>query len=96
MNQSDVPRIANFIREVDRVQAFYATLPGNTRWEVYSGAAVDGHDGMTVTLWRDDAAMLEAAHGPGHHRTRMDHQRHVAHFDRSSFTRTRIIVSKGT
>ena len=93
---ADMPRIANFIREVDRVQAFYATLPGNIRRAVYSGGGVDGHDGMTVTLWRDDAAMLEAAYRPGHHRTQMDHQRDVGHFDRSSFTRTRILATRGT
>jgi len=92
---ADVPRIANFIREVDRVQAFYATLPGNIRRAVYSGAGVDGHDGMTVSIWRDDAAMLAAAYRPGHHRAQMDHQRDVGHFDRSSFTRTRIIASTG-
>ena len=39
--------------------------------------------------------MLEAACRPGRHRTQMDHQRDVGHFDRSSFTRTRIIASKG-
>jgi hypothetical protein len=91
----DMPRISRFIREVDNVVAFYAMLPDNLRRGVYSGGGVDGHDGMTVTLWRSDSAMMEAAYRPGHHRDQIDHQRDVGHFDRSSFTRTRILSSKG-
>ncbi|WP_137700033.1 hypothetical protein [Marimonas lutisalis] len=92
----DVPRIGKFLKEVDNVQAYYATLPGNLRRAVYSGVPVDGHDGMTVSLWKDDKAMLAAAYKPGHHRTQMDYHRDVGHFDRSSFSRARIISSKGT
>jgi hypothetical protein len=92
----DMPRIVNFIREVDRVQDFYATLPDNIRRAVFSGGGVDGHDGMTVSLWRTDAAMMAAAYKQGHHRDQMDYQRQVGHFDRSSFTRARILTSKGT
>ena len=92
----DMPRIADFIRRVDAVQDFYATLPGNIRRAVFSGAAVDGHDGITVSLWRDDAAMIKAAYKPGGHRPEMDHQREAGLFDRSSFTRTRILACKGT
>ncbi|PUB18477.1 hypothetical protein [Yoonia sediminilitoris] len=92
----DLPRISNFIREVDRVQDFYATLTDNIRRAVFSGAGVDGHDGMTVSLWRTDAAMMAAAYKPGHHRAQMDYQREVGHFDHSSFSRARILASKGT
>jgi hypothetical protein len=93
---TDMPRIANFQREVDNVKAHYATLPGNIRRAVYSGAGVDGHDGMTVTLWQNDAAMMSAAYKPGYHRTQMEYQRKTVHFDRSSFSRARIISSIGT
>lgn len=92
----DVPRIVDFIRRVDGVQDYYATLPGNIRRAVYSGAGVDGHDGMTVSLWRDDASMMAAAYKPGYHRTQMDYHREVGLFDRSSFSRARIIASEGS
>lgn len=91
----DRPRIANFLREVDKVQAYYGTLPDNIRRAVFSGAGVDGHDGLTVSIWRSDAAMMQAAYKPGHHRGQMDYQRDKGHFDRSSFTRGRIVSSKG-
>jgi hypothetical protein len=92
----DLPRIANFMREVHRVQDFYATLPDNIRRAVYSGGGVDGHEGMTVSLWRTDAAMMAAAYKPGHHRKQMDYQREIGHFDHSSFSRARILASKGS
>jgi hypothetical protein len=92
----DMPRIVKFIREVDRVQDFYATLPDNIRRAVFSGGGVDGHDGVTVSLWRTDAAMMAAAYKQGHHRDQMDYQREVGHFDRSSFSRSRMLASKGT
>jgi len=40
--------------------------------------------------------MMQAAYRPGHHRDQMEYQRTTGHFDRSSFTRTRILASKGT
>lgn len=91
----DLPRVAKFIHEVDQVQAFYATLPDNIRRAVYSGAGVDGHNGMTISIWRSDAAMMAAAYKPGHHRAQMEYHRDVGHFDYSSFTRARIVASRG-
>lgn len=93
--RDDVPRIVLFLKEVDNVQAYYGTLPGNIRQAVYSGAGVDGHDGITVSLWRDDASMMAAAYKPGHHRSQIDYHRDNGLFDRSSFSRARIISSKG-
>ena len=91
----DLPRIANFLREVDSVQDYFGTLADNVRRAVFSGPGVDGHDGMTVSIWQSDAAMIQAAYKPGHHRDQMDYHRDKGHFDRSSFTRGRIIASKG-
>jgi hypothetical protein len=92
----DLDRVRKFIYEVDRVQDYYGTLPGNVRRAVFSGATVDGVEGMTVTLWRDDTSMLEAAYGDGHHKDQIAYQRTVGHFDYSSFTRARILASTGT
>ena len=91
----DIPRIRTFLAGVERVRDFYATLPGNVRRTVFSGAGVDGHDGLTVSLWQDDGAMLAAAYSDGVHREQMDAHRKSAMFDRSSFTRARILSSKG-
>jgi heme-degrading monooxygenase HmoA len=93
---AEVPRIAKFYGAVIEVRDYYASLPGNLRAAVYSGTRVDGRSGVTVTLWRSDAAMMAAAYRPGHHRTQMDYQRTVGHFDFSSFTRTRILATRGT
>lgn len=92
----DAPRIVNFIREVDRVQDYYGTLPENIRRDVFSGAGVDGHNGMTITLWRSDAGMMAAAYKPGHHKEQLDYHRNVGHFDYSSFTRARVLASRGS
>jgi hypothetical protein len=93
---AEVPRIAKFYGAVIEVRDYYATLPGNLRAAVYSGTRVDGRSGVTVTLWGSDEAMMTAAYRPGHHRTQMDYQRKVGHFDFSSFTRARIVATKGT
>jgi hypothetical protein len=92
----DLPRITLFVRELRQILAWFATLPGNTRRAVFSGPRVDGHDGMTVSLWRSDEDMMAAAYRPGQHRTQLDYDRKVGHIDRSSFTRTRILSTRGT
>ena len=93
---AEIPRITKFYGEVIEVRDYYASLPGNLRAAVYTGTRVDGRSGLTATLWDSDAAMMTAAYRPGHHRTQMDYQRTVGHFDFSSFTRTRIVASRGT
>jgi heme-degrading monooxygenase HmoA len=92
---AEMPRIAKFYEGVMGVRDYYATLPGNIRRAVFSGSRVDGRNGVTVTLWESDEAMLAAAYRAGHHRTQMDYQRTVGHFDYSSFTRTRILATRG-
>lgn len=90
-----MPRVVKFLKGVYAIQDFYADLPGNIRQAVYSGVGVDGGDGLTVTLWESDAAMMQAAYKGGEHRKQLDIHQDVPHFDRSSFTRGRIIESKG-
>ena len=74
---------------------FYGTLDGNLRRDVFSGG-FDGGDGFTFSLWRDDAAMQQAAYEPGVHRSLMDRSRDGSLFDRSSFTRARVVASQGS
>ncbi|MFN8829372.1 MAG: hypothetical protein ACK50Q_00235 [Labrys sp. (in: a-proteobacteria)] len=93
---ADMPRIADFNRRVEQVKFAYRTLPGNRVSDVFSGARVDGHDGMTVTLWADVPAMMAAAYKDGVHREQMDLHRAAAMIDRSSFTRNRVLAATGT
>lgn len=92
----DFPRMKTFFKGVDAVVDYYGTVPGNLQRAVFSGAAVDQHDGITMSLWKDEAAMLAAAYGSGFHRDQLDSHRSEPMFDRSSFTRTKIIKSTGT
>jgi hypothetical protein len=93
---AELPRVKNFMANVDRVVDAYRALEDNIVASSFSGAAVDGHDGATITLWRDDAAMHAAAYKAGVHKTQMDAHAAAPMFDRSSWTRTRIVASAGT
>lgn len=93
---SELPRISKFLQQVEAVRAEYSARPENIRVAVFSGAGVDGHDGITMTIWRDLPAMMGTAYKAGAHRGYMDgHKAHPA-FDRSSFTRLRVLDSSGS
>lgn len=91
----DVERMKEFNVGIDKVLEFYGTLPGNLRHALFSGGAVDGREGCTMTLWRDDKAMMGAAYKSGTHKEQLDRHNASALFDRSSFTRGRVVASKG-
>lgn len=91
----DEERVKDFLAGIDRVLDFYGTLPGNLRRGLYAGGAVDGREGNTMTLWRDDRAMISAAYKDGEHKAQMDSHASFTMFDRSSFTRGRVVASKG-
>lgn len=74
---------------------FYGGVEGNLRRDVFVGD-FDRRDGFTVSLWRDDKAMVTAAYHKGPHRTLIDQSRDGSSFDRSSFTRTRLISTSGS
>ena len=90
-----IPRIARFARGVQDVIEFYNGNDDNVRTDVFNGG-FDQREGFTVSLWRDDKAMMQAAYWEGTHRTLMDESRDGSLFDRSSFTRARIISSNGS
>jgi hypothetical protein len=89
------PRMLRFVEGIEDVLEFYGTRDGNLRRASTNGG-FDGRDGFTVTLWRDDKAMQEAAYSDGVHRTFMDMSRDGSLFDRSSFTRARLLKSSGS
>ena len=89
-----LPRIGRFVAGVSEVLDWYGTLPSNLRRAVFNGGH-DGREGFTLSIWRSDAAMVEAAYHPGRHRARMEDSRAGRLMDRSSFTRLRAIRSHG-
>lgn len=94
-NPRELPRISRFVVKVSEAIEFLGAQPGNLRRAVFNGG-FDGKEGFTLSLWESDDAMLKAAYQSGHHRTLMDETRDGSVFDRSSFTRLRILDSKGS
>ena len=94
-NPDELPRISRFVVKVSEAMDFLGKQPGNLRHDVFNGG-FDGREGFTLTLWDSDAAMLKAAYHSGHHRKLMDESRDGSLFDRSSFTRLRILKSHGS
>ena len=92
----DMPRIAEFRRRVEEVRADCASRPENLRVAVFNGGMVDGGDGMTVSIWRDMPGMMTAAYKPGTHRGHLEAHKQKPQFDRSSFSRFRILASSGS
>ncbi len=91
----DLPRIKAFISGIVDVVDYYRTLPGNLRADVFAGAGIDGRDGCTLTLWQDDKSMMTSAYKTGVHNEQMERHQAETLFDRSSFSRGRVVASKG-
>lgn len=90
----EMPRISAFLERASRAQEFLGKAAGNLRTSIF--ASCDNRDGITFTLWKDESAMLAAAYGAGEHRTQLMHHRVEPQFDRSSFTRARVVRSYGS
>ena len=90
-----IPRIVSFAQGADDVLNFFDEQEGNLRSAVFSNG-LDQREGITISLWRDEKAMVQAAYLDGRHRTLMDESRDGSIFDRSSFTRARILSSNGS
>lgn len=90
----DVDRVIDFRRHVDRVRDQVAMAEGNLAHRVFT-PYVRGEDGITMTLWRDEAAMFQFAYRPGLHRTQLERHKIEPMADRSSFTRCRVLRTSG-
>lgn len=90
-----IRRIQHFMRGVGDVLGFFGEQDGNVRRDVFNGG-FDQKEGFTVSLWKNDEAMMKTAYWQGVHRTMMDESRDGSMFDRSSFTRARIVSSSGS
>lgn len=91
----DLERVKDFARGIERVKHTAKAMPGNIMRHSF-GNPTREHDGFTVTLWRDDEAMTDFAYQPGVHKTLLAEHWAVPKFDRSSFTRTRVLRAVGT
>jgi heme-degrading monooxygenase HmoA len=94
-SRKDFQRVIDFRREVDRMRPVIAGSYGGLAHQVF--APVDAEDdGVTMSLWRDEQAMFAFAYKPGAHRMQVDRQKSDQTVDRSSFTRFRLLRTKGT
>ncbi len=94
-DEETVARIQKFMRRVADVVDFFGEQGGNVRRDVFNGG-FDQKEGYTLSLWENDDAMMKTAYWQGLHRTLMDESRDGRFFDRSSFTRARIVSSSGS
>lgn len=91
----DFQRVIDFRREVDRMRSVIDNSDGSLAHQVF--APLDAEDdGVTMSLWRDDQAMLGFAYRPGAHRVQVDRQKSDQTVDRSSFTRFRLLRTWGS
>lgn len=88
-------RISEFGARVAQVRADYTARPEIRRVAVFTGALVDGGDGITMSIWQDQPSMIAAAYQPGAHRSHLDVHKEKPQFDRSSFSRLRLLSSSG-
>jgi len=91
----DMRRVDDFSTGVDRVRAGIDGTDGlhSSQVFVFADPTVDA---LTVTFWRDDAAMRAFAYRPGEHKDQLDRFRELETADRTSFTRLRVLDSWGT
>ena len=54
-----------------------------------------GDDGVTMSVWRSDSAMIDTMYRPGLHRTQVERHRRDNLADRTSFTRFRVLDTQG-
>lgn len=93
-DEAMLPRIKRFVAGVVGVLDDYGKRPSNLRRGAFR-AGFDGRDGFTLSLWRSDEGMREAAYFPGVHRSRVDEDKAGLLSDRTSFTRLRVLRSWG-
>lgn len=89
-----IERVINFRRSVDRVNDWMGNVEGCLASQPFT-PYTKGDDGCTLSVWRDDACMLNAMYREGTHRAQIDRHKSTSIFDRSSFTRFRILEMCG-
>jgi hypothetical protein len=87
-------RVIEFRRNVDLIDNWIQQAEGCLASKPFTPHTL-GDDGFTMSVWRDDGCMLNAAYRAGAHRTQIDRHKSENVFDRSSFTRFRILDACG-
>ena len=90
----DMARVIDFRVHVDKVHAWLKSVDGRVASQVFTPHTV-GDDGVTMSLWRSDTAMVNAMYRPGTHRTQIDRHKRDGIVDRTSFTRFRVLQTLG-
>ena len=92
----DVNKAIDFGRGVNSVRSDMKGVDGLYFQHGFNFPGLLTVDGPTVTMWRDDNATRAFAYRTGTHKTEMDHYRLHDTADRSSFTRLRVLRSRGS
>jgi len=92
----DMDRIMDFGAGVTGIRVGMTAVPGLHSQQTFSFPGGLDFDGITVTFWREFAAMRDFAYGPGLHREMLRRQKEETLADRSSFTRLSALRSEGT
>jgi hypothetical protein len=90
----DMARVIDFRVHVDKVHAWLQSVDGRVASQVFTPHTV-GDDGVTMSLWRSDTVMVNAMYKPGTHRTQVERQKRDVLADRTSFTRFRVLETRG-
>jgi hypothetical protein len=94
VDETQFPRIKDFLKRVGDVIEFYGTLEDNTARCLFN--AVEAREGMTFSVWSSDKGMMASAYKSGVHADNLKRHQVSPMFDRSSFTRLRLLESSGT
>ena len=90
----DVARVIDFRRNVDKVHEWLQSAEGRVASQVFTPYTV-GDDGVTMSLWRHDAVMNQTMYRPGLHRSLIERHMREKMADRTSFTRFRVLATRG-
>ena len=90
----DLARVIDFRVHVDKVHEWLQSAEGRVASQVFTPHIV-GDDGVTMSLWRNDSAMIDTMYRPGFHRTQVERHRRENLADRTSFTRFRVLETRG-
>jgi heme-degrading monooxygenase HmoA len=92
----DMERLREFSAGVNSVRIGMSGIQGLHSQQTFSFPSTLQRDGITVTFWRNFAAMRDFAYGSGIHKHWMKRQRDEKLGDRTSFTRFAVVRSEGT
>ena len=92
----DMNRVREFSTGVLAVRASMTGMAGLHSQQSFFFPRGLEHDPMTITFWRNQAALTEFSYGPGVHRLQIERQQERDLADRTSFTRCVAESKEGT